>query len=277
MRRIYGNNPPDWVIDRESDVPLNKDRNYRVGHHISDIHARGGLGLRTTRALLNLINRMEYDAVFLKAPYIYGINKRPAWFVKHLVPKWYFLPYSVDIEKFKPRSQKKHDVMLVGSVAGRYPLRVVAWNALPRFCERRGFRLLMNKRGPRPTWEAAKWEQDPQYCIRDVYADAVSSSRFFIYCGGIYGYPVQKYFEVPAGGCLSLASELRGVGKDLGFINRKTYVVVDKGSWMKELLYYHENDDEAQRIISNGRRLIQSRHSHEIRARQFVDMLEESM
>ena len=70
VRRIYGNNPPDWVIDRESDVPLNKDRNYRVGHHISDIHGRGGLGLRTTRALVNLINRMEYDAVFLKAPYI---------------------------------------------------------------------------------------------------------------------------------------------------------------------------------------------------------------
>lgn len=273
VRRIYGNDPPDWVIDRESAEPLKSRRKYKVGHHLSDIHGRIGLGIKTSKDLLKLINRMEYDAVFMKAPYIYGLRESHAFFIKHLKPKWYILPYSVDVEKFKPLFPKEYDVMLVGSVAVRYPIRARAWNKLPDFCDQHGLRLLMKKEGPRPSWEAAKWENDPRYYIRNRYAEAVGRSHFFIFCGGIHGYPVQKYFEVPAAGCLSLTAPLRGIGKDLGFINRKTYVEIDKNSWAKEILYYRENEGEAQHIIDNGRRLICKRHTHDIRAQEFLKML----
>lgn len=274
VKRLYGGNPPDWVIDRERAEPIRGRRKYRVGHHISDLHGRIGLGLKTSRALLNHINNMGYDAVFLKTPYIYGVRKPHAFFVKHLQPKWHFLPYSVDPKKFKPRFPKKWDVTLIGSVAGRYPIRMVAWHALPEFCEKHKLRLLRRNLGPRPTWTAAKYENDPRYYIRGRYADALGRSHCLIFCGGIHGYPVQKYFEASASGCLPLAAKLRGIGEQLGFINRETYIEIDKNSWKGEILYYRENEDEAQQIIDNGRQLILERHTHKIRAREFLDMLE---
>ena len=148
------------------------------------------------------------------------------------------------------------------------------WKHLPRFCEQHGFKPLLIDKGPSPTWDAAKNENNPKYYIRGRYAEAVGRSRFFIFCGGIHGYPVQKYFEVPASGCLPVALKLRGIGEDLGFIDGETYVEATIRNWEEKVLYYHKNNDETQRIIENGRKLILKRHTHEIRAREFIETLE---
>lgn len=274
VKRIYGNDPPEWVIDRERVEKLKPDRQYMVGHNLTDIHGRISAGVRNPQKLLKLINNIGYDAIFMKAPYIYNAKVPPSYFIDYLKPSWYYIPYSIDPDKFYPRFPKKHDVTLIGSVAARYPIRNAAWNELPEFCHQYGLTCLMNNRGPRPSWTAAKWENDPRYYIRDRYAEALGQSRFFIFCGGIHGYPVQKYFEVPASGCLPLADKLRGVGKSLGFVDGETYVIVDKRSWRKQILYYNEKYAEASKIIENGRKLILKRHTHQIRVREFLEILE---
>jgi hypothetical protein len=274
VKRIYGDNPPDWVIDRERIEKLDQNRQYMVGHHLTDLHGRISSGIRNSPKLLKLINSIGYDAVFMKTPYIYNNKVPPSYFVDHLKPSWYFLPYSIDPKKFYPRFPKEHDVTLIGSVAARYPVRKAAWEELPDFCHQYGFKCLMNNKGPRPSWEAAKWENDSRYYIRDRYAEALGKSRFFIFCGGIYGYPVQKYFEVPASGCLPLAERLRGWGKTLGFIDGETYVAVDKRSWKEKILYYNKNYAEASKIIEKGRKLVLKRHTHQLRVREFLEILE---
>jgi len=274
VKRIYGDDPPEWVIDRERVEKLNPNRQYMVGHHLSDIHGRISAGVRSPEMLLELINKIGYDAIFMKAPYIYNAKVSPTYFTEYLKPPWYFVPYSVDPDKFYPRFPKKHDITLIGSVAERYPLRNAVWAEMPEFCRQHGLTYLMNNKGPRPSWEAAKWENDPEYYIRDRYAEALGLSRFFIFCGGIYGYPVQKYFEVPASGCLPLVDKLKGVGDFLGFVDGENYVVVNKNNWKERLLYYHKHEDEAQRIIENGRKLVLSRHTHKIRTQEFLNILE---
>lgn len=275
VKRLYGGDSPDWVIDRERIEKLDPNRDYMVGHNLTDLHGRGGAGIRKDPVkLLKLINSIGYDAVFMRTLHIYNANIPPTYFIDHLEPAWYFVPYSIDSKSFYPRFPKTWDITLIGAIRGVYPFRQHVWKHLPRFCEQHGFKPLLIDKGPSPTWDAAKNENNPKYYIRGRYAEAVGRSRFFIFCGGIHGYPVQKYFEVPASGCLPVAQKLKGIGEDLGFIDGETYVEATIRNWEEKVLYYHKNNDEAQRIIENGRKLILKRHTHEIRAREFIETLE---
>ena len=273
VKRIYGGDSPDWVIDRERVEILNPNRDYFVGHNLTDIHGRAGSNIGNPKDLLKVINTIGYDAVFMKAPYIYNCEVPPTYYIDHLQPKMFFLPYSIDPEKYYPRFPKKWDITFIGSSASRYPFRESVKSELPQFCEKHGFTVLIKHKGPRPCLYAAKQENDPEFYVRDRYADALGRSRFFPFCGGIHGYPVQKYFEVPASGCISLATKVLGVGDALGLVDGENYVEVTKSNWKKWLLYYDKNKDEAQHVIRNGRKLMLTRHTHEVRVQEFLKML----
>jgi len=61
--------------------------------------------------------------------------------------------------------------------------------------------------------------------------------------------------------------------EELGFVDGVNYVKIGLGDWKEKLVYYAKHREEAEEIALNGRRLILERHTHEIRAREFMEML----
>ena len=276
VKRLYGNDPPDWVIDWERIEKLNPKRSYLVGQHLTDLHGRLKLGIRNSAKLLKHLNSVGYDALFMKTKYIYNTTVPPTYFTDNLKPRWFFLPYSVNPRKFYPRN-KIYDITMIGSMSKRYPIRSTIWHQLEEFCYMYRLTSLMSNQAPVPSWTAAHHQnENPNYYIRKRYAEALGQSRFFAFCPSIYNYPIQKYFEVPASGCVAVAGKLiGGVGEELGFIDGETYVEVTRLNWEKKLLYYIHNPYKASKIIENGRKLIMEHHTHEIRVQEFICMLEE--
>ena len=287
VKRIYGDDPPDWVIDRERDEIQLLKRNYKVGAYISDLHHRMWLKRHPNDAvvLINRLNRLDYDAFFMKVQYIFKFKARPDIFMKKLNPRKYFLPYSVDPEKYFPSDDKDVDVSLIGNSAPNskiYPLRSHMASHLPEYCNKHGLTLVFKTNTPLRTskarhvtnYDGRKFEDDPQYILRKRYADTLGRTRFFLFCGGKCMYPVQKYFEGMASGCVCLANEPIHA-KELGFIDGETYVKVNEETWEDKLNYYLENPEEANKISRTGRELVLKRHTHEIRAKEFIKMLKE--
>jgi len=273
VRRIYGNDPPNWVIDRERIDFLNENRAYKVGQYVSDLHGRAGVGARTPETLCNHLNKMKYDALFLKAKYIYGSKCSPDFFLKNLTPKNHFLPYAIDAQAFRPREKKKYDVLFIGSVGGPYHLRMKLHEGLSTYCKKRKLSLRMQKTVPN-YWTALTAEKDPAYLVRSTYEEALGRTRFLPFGSSVYRYPVIKYFEGMASECVVLADEPSSA-EELGFIDGVNYVKINSGNWMEKMDYYVKHVDEANEIAHNARNLVLERHTVEVRAKEFIRMLEE--
>jgi len=58
----------DWVIDRDNALHEKKleNRGYRIGHFISDIHAKHYYKIKNPVKYVEAINDVGYDAVFMR-------------------------------------------------------------------------------------------------------------------------------------------------------------------------------------------------------------------
>jgi len=267
----------DWVIDRERNTPLPHNRDYKAACYLSDLHGRGSAGIRNDpKGHLDIINQIGYDIAFLKYEEIHFYDVDPRLFMTELEPQTVFLPWSVSVEEFKPKKTKAWDVAFIGTGRARvYPLRGILDRELRGYCEERGLRLLFSKRTRGTvTFTNQQLYEHPGFYFGPRYADALSKTRFFIFGCSIYRYPLVKYFEAAAAGCVVVANEPSSAEK-LGFIDGETYVCVTNENWKDRLDYYLENPEEADRIAVNARNLILERHTHKIRAEQFVRCLRE--
>ena len=275
VRRIYGGDPPDWVFHSPLHAEVPRKRDYRVGFYSSDIHGYISLKLRGIVGYTELINSKGLDAVFMKYQYIRGWKEPKDYVLRNLKPKAFFLPYSVNPKKYMASDDRTHDITMIGSVGGVYPLRRIFWRELPAFCKERKLSLLLNKpEFPKCTFDgASKYASDPRYYLHKSYESALARSRFFVFDSSRYGYPLQKYFEGMACGCVCVADRPEHA-QALGFVDGETYVEVNADNWRERIDYYLENPEEVDRIGKNARELVLKRHTHEIRARKFLKMLE---
>ena len=278
VNRLYGDDHPEWVMDRQRDENLNYPRSYRIGAYLSDIHAMRGMGVTMQdgpRGVIRFVNKIGYDAVFMKAMYYCNSEHPDDMFLKQLKPTVYFLPYSVDTELFKPRV-KKTDVAMIGSI-GKRPLRRLFADQLPEFCRKRGLSSIVAPQRTSPIpgrsgFNAVKIENWPGVYVRSNYAKLLGKTRFLVFCSGRRLYPIQKYFEGMAAGCVCVADRPSSA-EELGFVDGENYVEVSAENWESKLDYYIRNPGEAERIAENGRKLIMERHTHDIRAREFISLL----
>lgn len=278
VRRLYGNDAPDWVMDRQRREDLNYPRRYYVGSYLTDIHAMRGMGITMKdgpAGVINFVNSIGYDAVFMKATYYCNSEHHPELFLRNLKPVIYFLPYSVDEQMFKPL-KKSLIVAMIGSI-GKRPLRRMFSARLPEFCRQRKLTSLIapHKIAPLPGgigFDAVRYEGKKGIYVRGSYAKLLGRTRFLVFCSGRRLYPIQKYFEGMASGCVCVADKPSSAD-ELGFVDGVNYVEVTEKSWESKLDYYLQNPSEADKISVNGRKLILKKHTHEIRAREFVEML----
>lgn len=278
VRRLYDNDTPDWVMDRQRKEDLNYPRRYYVGSYLTDIHAMRGMGITMKDGpvgVINFVNEIGYDAVFMKATHYYNSEHHPELFLRSLKPVIYFLPYSVDEQMFKP-NKKNLDVAMIGSI-GKRPLRRIFANRLPEFCRKRKLTSLIapHQIAPLPGrigFDAVRYDGEKGIYVRGSYARLLGRTRFLVFCSGRRLYPIQKYFEGMASGCVCVADR-PSCAEILGFVDGENYVEVTAGNWESKLDYYLQNPSEATKIAVNGRKLMLERHTHNIRAREFVDML----
>ena len=263
----------DWVINKEVCDPIQKDGSYKVGHFTSDLHGKYLCDIHTPQGLVENMNQSNYDILFLKYKYIYGMPCPPDIFLTQMKTPSIFLPWSMNPEKYYPQKEKTVDVTFLGNHGGVYPLRNSLWVALPAFCRKNGLKLL---RRTAPSGGGFKRYvprlMEEGHIVGEKYCQALRSTRILVFGGSRFRYPVQKYFEGMASGCLVMA-DTPGAAEELHFRDGYNFVDISIKNWKEKLLYYSKHRDEAEQIAEHGRETILKYHTHEIRAKQFLEML----
>jgi hypothetical protein len=104
------------------------------------------------------------------------------------------------------------------------------------------------------------------------YARELSRAKLFITCDSIHHFPLLKYFEVLACGTLLLASASQEL-EDLGFIDGETFIAINETNFKEKVEHYLHDEALRNQIIENGIKLIQQRHTTEIRAQEMVNTI----
>jgi len=261
----------DWVIDRDNhlDEKTPKNRDYKVGHFMSDLHGKHHYGITSPVGYAKLLNSVGYDAVFMRYPSLYGTRYQPKVVYDWIRCDRHWVPWSVDVDAFAPKP-KSVDVSFIGTVGACYPLREDIWEKL--YIAARGYKII-RERAPRgKTYDRDIQGLKDNYLIGEGYRDALAKTRILIFGCSIYRYALQKFFEGSSSQCLIMSNE-PGMAKKLGFVDGKSYVEVDEGSWEEKLRYYLDNIYEAKRITREGMKNVLMNHSHQTRATQFLGLL----
>jgi hypothetical protein len=195
------------------------------------------------------------------------VNYRDAfmkWFPE-LIDQMIWFPHHVPADIFRDyQLQKKVDFLMIGSLISHlYPLRVKMFDGLQKepsfkYIEHPGYEQITH--------------QD-KAIIGEVYAELLNQSKIFFTCDSIYQFPVLKYFETLGCRTLLLASGSEEL-KDLGFIDGETFVEVDEVDFYEKALNYLQNEEERERIATNGMNLVLERHTTSIRVKQLLDHIE---
>lgn len=111
------------------------------------------------------------------------------------------------------------------------------------------------------------------WLLNCLFRSALRHSRYSFTCGGALRWPIRKFVEIPANGCVLVAESCHGF-EALGFEDCKNAVacapedVFDVHAWLES------DRARAQRIADAGRKLIMERHTVAARAVQLGDSLE---
>lgn len=272
VKRVMPN--ADWVIDGDDNFHAEKaeDRSYKVGVFISDLHAKYSYHLDNPVKWANLLKESNYDAYFMRYPFVYGTGHRAEVVLEALGDKAHWVPWSVNLGNFYPREEKRYDAAFLGSTYDCYPLRKAIWSGL--FFAARGYKVFMRNAPPGPLSQAPYEELRSKYIVGREYAEALGSTRIMLFDCSYYLYAILKFFESSASGCLIMSNE-PSMGKKLGFIPGETMINIDDKNWEEALQYYLKNPEEAQEIANRGMEKTRELHGHDTRARAFITKLKE--
>lgn len=203
-----------------------------------------------------------------------------------------WLPFSIDPEVFRDYAlPKTYDVINMGTFApSHYPLRQAIHSI---FVERQlGLSYLCG-------YDFVTKENPLAGVMTDEYAKIINRGWMYTTCTSSFRYPGIKLMEIM--GCNTLLVCDRPIDADeLGMVNGQNYVEIGDdiwhydsehvglhlsdpgpgmGSWLDEakfleLISHYLNDkEELRRIAYNGHLLVHSRHTNEIRAKEFLGIL----
>jgi len=101
---------------------------------------------------------------------------------------------------------------------------------------------------------------------------SISHSKVTWSDGSYFGYPVRKYFEIPALRSALVMSAFPG-HEDYGFIDNENCVIVDADNFGQVAKMLIKNDIFREKISSNAFKMVNDLHSGTSRARQITDVL----
>lgn len=191
--------------------------------------------------------------------------------------KWYprlnqrmiWLPHHANTEIFKDYElEKSINWLMMGALSHRlYPIRTIM---MQRMKDKQGFVY-----HPHP---GHRHENDiqPGSLIGRDYAMEINRAKMFLTCDSIFKYPVMKYFEVLACKTLLLAPSSNEL-TDLGFIDGKTFVSVERHTFLEAADYYLHHEKERVEIAEKGYRMVREKHSTQKRVSELLAKINTKM
>ena len=104
------------------------------------------------------------------------------------------------------------------------------------------------------------------------YAKLINSSKIFASCTSIFKLPFIKLFEVIASSTALLCDKPNGA-EFLGLVDDFNYIPVTHSNFFQKAKYYLNNFGKLDEIAKNALILSQSNHTTEIRAKEFVETI----
>lgn len=102
---------------------------------------------------------------------------------------------------------------------------------------------------------------------------ALRQSRYSFTCGGLLRWPIRKYFELPANGCVMVCEATAGFDA-LGYRDRTNVVACEARDILDADAWLRAHPDEAQAIADAGRAHVLATHSVEARIRHIGKALD---
>jgi len=270
VKRVMSN--VDLVIDSDNNLHNKKpiNRRYKIGHVISDIHAKHYYKLKTPLEYVNLLNKVGYDVIFMRYPRAYGTKHPPDTVYSGLTCDKQWVPWSIKPDKFKQK-RKTVDAALIGTINNRvYPLRQKMWDNWEQTLK--NYNTIRQRAPTGKTYDRSITSLKNTHIVGDQYCDVLAKTNLLTFGCSVYRYALQKFFEGAASQCV-IISDKPDAAERLGFIDGKTYVCVNKDNWGEKTLYLLENHGEARRIARMGMKNVLLNHSHEKRAKQWIKTL----
>lgn len=175
--------------------------------------------------------------------------------------KW--LPHSVNTDMFKDYNlEKKYDVTMTGyHFPPIYYYRDMIFDVIE---DKEYFTELKHK----------GYNKRNGGIYGDDYAKFLNQSKISITCGMIYNRPVMKFFEIPATRTLLMSNYFPELN-ELGFKDGENMIAIrDIEKVDKQIRDVLNDDDMRKEITDNGYDFIRKNHSGEVRAKQFIEQLE---
>lgn len=188
--------------------------------------------------------------------------------------KFRWMPFSINSDIIKDwKANKDIDFLLMGQVyykncrnlvyKGKYTFREAVYNKMK---EEKGFVFI-----PHPGHTT---KGGPYVMINDKYGKLLNRAKIFFTCGGVKGYPVAKFIETLGCKTLLLAKPNKDI-LELGFKDGLNFVSCDELDFYDKAMYYIKNEEEREKISSNGYNFIHAYHTNEIRAQQVIKYIED--
>jgi len=261
---------PDWVFawylsSAPSTLKLftsNKphipnDRSYKVTGRVSDLH-------HYPRKFVEWLNGIDVDLLLFSYQNDYywkNIKAEKAW-----------LPWSYEPSIYYPTKNFRYDVSFLGSTEKwAYPLRWEINRELPPLCKKQGWRLLQRPRPPF-LWSIKKLSNHPTYLVGKRYAEALRSSKVTILTSSVFKYLTKKWVQ-SLGSETCVLADAPHKAEELGLKEGENYININMENWQSKLRWILDNEGERHRIAQNGLRLAQERHTHEVRAKEMLEIL----
>lgn len=292
IKRLYGDDSPDWVITNcfmlceggrwiPYKIPPPSERSWKIATFTSDIHANGMLGVGT-EGYLDCLNEKGFDAILMlysqlgyaKTPYK---EVDPDYFLKNLKPETFHCPPWISPDMFRPiHKSKRYDVTFLGAVHDfQYPLRFLIKKHLPRFARKYGWKILLGNPPPGYAYNRVTKQMEKQgHIVGDVYNEALSRSKVFIFDCSIYRYPLLKYVEGWGAGTLIMADKPLGAER-MHLKPDVNYVEINNKNWITKLKHYIKQDDLRENIARHGNETVMKYHTAEIRAKELFSFLKD--
>jgi len=167
--------------------------------------------------------------------------------------KVYFLPFCVDINKYKNLNLKKDiDVMAsFTTIPFFYPDRL----KIHELIQNLGVKTFIKK------------------VTRNDYIKTINRSKIFVNAGGLWKSLTMKFSEVLGCGTFFLTDKPRDFEKE-GFIDGKHLVLYENLKDLEDKIkYYLEHDVERERIAKQGMEFVRENHSCAVRVKQFTEIV----
>lgn len=175
-----------------------------------------------------------------------------------------WLPHSIKVNRYTDEVEKSIGVLHVGVFPKEfYPNRHAAVQLLS---DKNYFKLVRRPKDKAGTLRRNKWPIDKDY------DNLIQSAWICVTGGSIINAPVQKYIEIPAASTLLLSNWFSDLGM-LGFKDEVNMVSYTKENLVNKVEDLLKDKEKIKEISENGRSLILSKHTSEIRSKQFINFI----